>query len=261
MKSTPVTVLENIILRSKITDFQRAFRETLELALFSDRFFCCTQADGEISLMLDEISIKKFSGDILVELSERWKAIQIYEGAEAINETGWVQRLSQPLAKEGIDMLYLSTYHTDLILVEEHNQLRAVKLLKENATSQATSHPTINDNLTKLKKETNRLFVEGSEEILQIISFPRTHLNHFMSEIVRYFIAIDRPESNFFSFLSCGNEITLIIPKQTNILKKNSDFLSINSSSWKYILISAGEDGFDATMVNSVAKILANQKN
>jgi hypothetical protein len=49
-----------------------------------------------------------------------------------IDETGWAQRLSQPLAEEGIDMLYLSTYHTDIFLVEEHHQQHSIKLFKSN---------------------------------------------------------------------------------------------------------------------------------
>jgi len=257
-KDLPISVLDNFILRSKITDYQRAFREILELALFSDRFLCFTEVCGEISLMLDEKSIQKFSGDVLVELTERWKAIQIYEGAEAINQTGWVQKLSQPLAKEGIDMLYLSSYHTDLILVEEQNQAQALNLLKNASLSGTAKQDT-----TPISG-LNCLSVEGSEadSILQIVSLPRNHLNQLTSEIVKFFLDVERSETNFFSFLSSGNEITLIIPKQNNILQENFtfDFLSINSSSWKYILISAGADGFDVTMVNSVAKILASHK-
>jgi hypothetical protein len=46
------------------------------------------------------------------------------------DETGWAQHLSQPLAEEGIDMLYLSTYHTDIFLVGEQHQTRALQLLK-----------------------------------------------------------------------------------------------------------------------------------
>ena len=42
---------------------------------------------------------------------------QIYEGAAAIDQIGIVSGLSAPLARAGLEMVYLSTFHTDLILV------------------------------------------------------------------------------------------------------------------------------------------------
>jgi hypothetical protein len=252
----PVSCLDNFVVRAKITDYGRAFREILELAFYTEKFFSFTEADGEFSLILDEESLSKFSNEVIVELPERWKAIQIYEGAEAINQTGWVQRFSQPLAQEGIDMLYLSTYHTDLILVEEHNQHLALTLLKDNADWNSSGEEAAMDGM-------NRLSVESSDEILQIISFPRSYLNQFASELLRYFINVGRSESQFFSFLTSGDEVSLIVSKEANIFQESHaslPYVQVNASSWRYILISAGEDGFDVTMVNWVAKILAQHK-
>lgn len=124
--------------------------------------------------------MKRFADldDVLSPLPEKWKAIRIYEGAEAISmnrleflsetlnsllnergllllrlflidsrdnlshftdETGWAQHLSQPLAEEGIDMLYLSTYHTDIFLVAETDQPRALQLLKRRNAGDSSS--------------------------------------------------------------------------------------------------------------------------
>ena len=46
----------------------------------------------------------------------KWKAIQIFEGAQCIDMPGIVSSLSAPLSKAGVEMLYLSTFHTDVIL-------------------------------------------------------------------------------------------------------------------------------------------------
>jgi hypothetical protein len=65
-KSFPITCLKSNIIRSKVNDYQRAFREIIELALFSDwcdsvclfllllliiSFICFTETAGEYSLV------------------------------------------------------------------------------------------------------------------------------------------------------------------------------------------------------------------
>lgn len=355
-KSFPITCLKSSIVRSKVTDYQSAFREIVELALFSECFICFTETAGEFSLTLAQESMKRFADldDVLSPLPEKWKAIRIYEGAEAINETGWAQHLSQPLAEEGIDMLYLSTYHTDIFLVAETDQPRALQLLKRrnagdsssgsgsktssdasNSLAATTATPTATttqpastaevththshgkgkskqQNLklsdisvdmpirkgAPLKPQSvnsNCLSVDGYDEILQLISFPRCQLNKLTSEVLKLFIEVGRNDSRIFSFLANDDEVTLIVPRQSptsatdsastsNSLNSSSaslsasqgisktapfaalaqlqeqyDFLLVNPSLWKAINIEAGVDGFDAKMVNSVAKVLSIQ--
>jgi len=60
-----------------------------------------------------------------------WRAIEIYEGASIIDEIGIVCGLSCPLAEAGFEMIYLSTYHTDLILVKEEKVKEAFECLQK----------------------------------------------------------------------------------------------------------------------------------
>ena len=45
---------------------------------------------------------------------------QIYEGPEAIDECGIAALLSAPLAAAGMEVLYISTFNSDLILVSTY---------------------------------------------------------------------------------------------------------------------------------------------
>jgi hypothetical protein len=248
-----LSILPEVIITCKIIDYERSLRELLKLVHFSNRFISFTESGGEISLIADQISVEQFSSDVLVRGSKRWKAIQIYEGAHAINESGWVSRFSQPLAEKGIGMLYLSTYNTDLILVDEAHQIEALGIL-EKAHSQEES-------VTKLDNvKSTFLSVEPSDIKLKIISFSRIHIDKYSSILLHLFLDVDRSDSNFFSFLSSGEEISLIIPKFEKQFVEQDSLLSINAYTWRSILIFPGESGFEKSMVNSVARVLASYK-
>jgi len=200
-------------------------------------------------LFLDEELLKPLSPDILVELPERWKALQIYIGENSLDETGWVQRLSQPLSNEGINMLYLSTYHFELIFVEEHNQGNALSLLQNSLNK---------DNGVPKNPNYDNLSVEPSNELLEIISFQRKHMKLLSHALLRLFLDIERSDTTFFSFLSCTDEITLVVPKCHHFGEENQASVTLNSSNWNSILISAGEGGFEKTILNVIARVLAN---
>lgn len=78
----------------------------------------------------DELSIvcpqDKILGGVLFE--KDWRAFKV-EGPLGFVATGIVSSLSTPLAKAGISILYISTYETDYVLVEEKNLEKAKNIL------------------------------------------------------------------------------------------------------------------------------------
>ncbi len=63
-----------------------------------------------------------------VRAEKDWRAFKV-KGPLGFIMTGIVSSLSAPLAKAGISILYISTYETDYILVEEKNLAKAKKVL------------------------------------------------------------------------------------------------------------------------------------
>lgn len=61
-----------------------------------------------------------------------WRALEIFEGADAIDMPGIVSALSAPLAHANIQMLFISSHKTDLILVPADSVDSAFKMVKSN---------------------------------------------------------------------------------------------------------------------------------
>lgn len=104
-------------------------------------FFSYTVTEEEISLVIDEDTVAAFPPDTLVLSPDHLRAIQVYEGAHAISAfslyvcrsccacassltlcnasdmTGYVSLLSGGITQEGINVIYFSTFNTDLLLV------------------------------------------------------------------------------------------------------------------------------------------------
>jgi hypothetical protein len=103
-----------------------------ESARAERHFFSYTQTPNEISLILEEHDAALFlkSGLELVGEGSYWKAIQISEGDLGFQATGIVQRLSTPLARASISVMYFSTFLTDFIFVQEEQVAAALQCLR-----------------------------------------------------------------------------------------------------------------------------------
>ena len=86
-------------------------------------FSSIAKTSDELSIILPQ---DKIPGGILVE--KNWRAFKV-RGPLGFTLTGIVSLLSAPLAKAKISILYISTYETDYILVEEKNLNKATKIL------------------------------------------------------------------------------------------------------------------------------------
>jgi hypothetical protein len=92
-------------------------------AIENGSFSSIAKTSDELSIISSE---DKIPGGILVE--RNWRAFKV-KGPLGFTLTGIVSSLSVPLAKAKISILYISTYETDYLLVEEKNLDKATKIL------------------------------------------------------------------------------------------------------------------------------------
>ncbi len=94
-------------------------------ALEGASFISIGKTKDELSIICPE---DKIPGGVLAE--KGWRAFKV-EGPLGFVVTGIVSSISSPLAEAGISIMYISTYETDYVLVEEHNLEKAAKILGE----------------------------------------------------------------------------------------------------------------------------------
>jgi len=85
-----------------------------------------------ITRTLDELSIvclqENIPPDVMAE--KNWRAFKV-KGPLGFSLTGIVASLSKPLAEAQVSILYISTYETDYLLVEEKNLQKTKEVLSE----------------------------------------------------------------------------------------------------------------------------------
>jgi len=86
-------------------------------------FTSIAKTDDELSIILPQ---EKIPGGVLYE--KDWRVFKV-EGPLGFVTTGIVSGFSTPLAKAKISILYISTYQTDYVLVEEKNLKKSIKVL------------------------------------------------------------------------------------------------------------------------------------
>ncbi len=112
-------------------------RGSLQRLLFfgaADQLLSYTETDDEVSLLLDERSFARFPADSLVVSPGVWRAIELYQGPSAVETVGIVSSVSAPLAARdsALEMLVLSTFATDLVLVKHERISDAFAVLQQN---------------------------------------------------------------------------------------------------------------------------------
>jgi hypothetical protein len=87
-------------------------------------FTSITRTSDELSIILPQ---DKIPGGVLAE--KNWRAFKV-QGPLGFVLTGVVSSLSKPLADAKISILYVDTYETSYIFVEEKNLEKAKKILR-----------------------------------------------------------------------------------------------------------------------------------
>ena len=79
----------------------------------------------QISLIIDEDSLQLFPEDAIVGSSERWRPMRLCGKSFAFDVTGVVSAMFAPY-EEGMPLLNISTFSTNISLVEESDLERAL---------------------------------------------------------------------------------------------------------------------------------------
>jgi len=88
-------------------------------------FTSITRTSDELSIILPQ---DKIPGGVIFE--KDWRVFKV-KGPLGFVLTGIVASLSKPLAGAEISILYISTYETDYLLVEDRNLDKAKKILRK----------------------------------------------------------------------------------------------------------------------------------
>jgi hypothetical protein len=244
---------------------------SLLLNPLEDSFFSYTESnDEEISLVIDKASLGLIPSDGISVSPGVWRAIQIYEGPDALNAVGYVRKYSEPLGKAGIFLIYLSTYNTDLIIVKEENIDRAYNILSEHFKNQ-DELVVLEDNLLStspnfmMERESTHkaygkiLTVSPLPNHLKVVYIQRKHIENHTLPILNILMSAGQ-EDRFCTITFYGEEgySFVLSEKDINLFNKNlKDYYIIHDNTWQTISIEYGSKGFTIGIVNIVSNILA----
>lgn len=241
----------------------------LQRAFYPQRpgtFFSYTVTEEEISLIIDEDTVAAFPPDTLVLSPDHLRAIQVYEGAHAINMTGYVSLLSGGITQEGINVIYFSTFNTDLLLVDEAKLDRALTLLKKtladfnSGAKQKPTPPTRGESgrhpvSPPGSSVSKQMLLSPLPKHLSLACMATSSIPSCTHQLLKAFLS----KTPFFSFTVSGDELSLILDDEL-MADFPEDVLAVHSSQWKSVQVDFGSLGFtDMGVVSLLADILAQE--
>lgn len=247
----------------KLVDLNANLGPLIQLAFFSkrdgktadelsefQRFFSFTYTQNEASVIVDESSYNEYLSETMhAGVSPGWRAIQVYEGPDAIGATGYISYLTQAISsKEGIDIVYLSTFNTDILLVKAEHLERARNCLAASIESyslnilSATTPKKCEEHFCS--KTSPKLVLASFSFDVRILTLHHDDLPEYTHELLK--ILFFSPE--FFSSMTVvRSEVSLIL--QTDGISDKMSKLQQNEDTWRVIQISEGALGFSGTSV------------
>jgi len=242
-------------------------RPILQIAFFDqnlDRFFSYTDTSYEAStsIILDEDSLSLFPENSLFT-SSGWGAIEVYEGPDALNQTGIIKTLSEAVGSTGINFFYLSTFSTDLLLVEQEHAERARKRLVAELSSQTRSHgnrqePQLRHTNKTKQPPPSSLHVSPLPHNLTLASLSHQHIFPFTHELLKFFL-FPKSESRFFSFTLVAGQVTLVVEKDSFDLSSlmTQNLIAVSPETWCAFQVQDGGSQLEdlGSPESSVAKV------
>eukprot|EP01087_Luapelamoeba_hula_P005287 TRINITY_DN15362_c0_g1_i1.p2 TRINITY_DN15362_c0_g1~~TRINITY_DN15362_c0_g1_i1.p2 ORF type:complete len:414 (-),score=47.64 TRINITY_DN15362_c0_g1_i1:4-1245(-) len=244
----------------------------LHLSFFPEEgaFFSCTETEDELSLVIDEKSLQKYPADSLVLCPGAFRAIEAHEGPETLDETGYVSLLTGVTTRAGLSVLYLSTFSTDLLLVDEHSADLAQRKLKKCLLRMSTgelSRTDLTPKLESLRASLLRSNVDAKTLLTPLpsrvffASMNRQALPFTAYTLLKLFVG---RKSSFCSYTVRRDEVSFIVTEEWyaefSELESNG-YLSIHPSWWRCITMDLAAIGTSAkSAVNVMADILAAQQ-
>lgn len=125
----------------------------LFLCLRSHRTYSYTHTLDELSLLLEKSSaLAAFPPQVLQGNPQSWRALEIVEGPEILDTPGIVSSICGPLLRDesvAHELLYLSTYSSDVILVREGAVRAAAATVSANLSFLLESRRRAHEELAK----------------------------------------------------------------------------------------------------------------
>jgi hypothetical protein len=172
-----------------------------------------------------------------------------------LDEAGYVRLLSGALADNGIPLIYLSTFNTDLLLVVEDRFDEAMCTLQDRVKSLTTTlgnNPqarngaipslqlSLRSNVLRIAALDPERIDSYSRSLIQVVLFPHLKLDtNSESEIESEETPTGTPR--FLSLTYAENERTLIADEHTIATIEEKNFLGINPFQWQAIEVHEGE--------------------
>jgi len=251
----------------------------IKIMLFSDkdRFFSYTDTSSEISIVMDEETFKEFPEDTLELSPKLYRALEFTSGPSS--SAYLVHSMSDPLARAGISIFYISTYETDYTLIAEEDIHRAVDCLRKSFPLLTCNLPNIphtdrdiqdivvEDNFTKsapiffTRKNAmpNKRKLTVSLNKLVLTSARKHVLPTIGTYIVKFLFFPDK-ESRFFSYCEANDTISMILDSDEyeKLSEAAGNALGSYNDLWQRISVDDGPLGFDEPgIVDSIANPLA----
>jgi len=119
-----------VVVRLERSMLQASTHALVHRIMFAPRvahrcFWSYTHIDDEISLMIDEDSLPLFPDEAIVGSSATWRPLRLCGKAFGFDATGVVSAMYAPY-EEGLPMINISTFSTNISLVEEADLDRAI---------------------------------------------------------------------------------------------------------------------------------------
>jgi hypothetical protein len=95
-----------------------------------ERFFQCSVTDC-LRLVASAAELALFPSDLLELDDTEWSVVQVSEGADGFAEVGVVERITGPLARASVPVLYVSTFSQDYVLIPPDRLDDALRHLRQ----------------------------------------------------------------------------------------------------------------------------------
>ncbi|ELR17878.1 GATSlike protein 1, putative [Acanthamoeba castellanii str. Neff] len=174
--------------------------------------------------------------------------------------------LSGGITQEGINVIYFSTFNTDLLLVDEAKLDRALTLLKKtladfnSGAKQKPTPPTRGESgrhpvSPPGSSVSKQMLLSPLPKHLSLACMATSSIPSCTHQLLKAFLS----KTPFFSFTVSGDELSLILDDEL-MADFPEDVLAVHSSQWKSVQVDFGSLGFtDMGVVSLLADILAQE--
>jgi hypothetical protein len=172
-----------------------------------------SSAEGRVTLIADVAAIDRFARaapDVAAVDPTDWSVVRVGEGALGFEAIGVVERLTEPLAKAGIPVLYQSTYSTDYCLIPRERLDEALECLLSPPSQPASRGGALPEEAVSHAHAYPLTVLDGAPA--HIMRLEKAHRQRHTGALIRLLfmpLATDTPQA-IASLTETSDEISLI---------------------------------------------------